>query len=141
MATQESRHILGEMFPRMQSHSVQKDNSVTNDENPSGWFDYEAAIDSPYRDTNEKQLIEKVTKDERKLLSLNQYIIAGQDSKLLTGEYLDEDRTWVRLGSRDDGRMVRAYFSRNGYLRVAWLLEADIHNSRLGGRSSGVEKA
>ena len=141
LATQESRHILGQMFPRMESHCVQKDNSLTNDENPSGWFDYESAIDAPYLDTNEKQLIERVTKDGRNLLSLNQYIVAGQDSKLLTSKYLDEDRTWVRLGSRDGGRLVGANFGRGGLLHVSWPLEADDHTPLSGGRSSGVEKA
>ena len=141
LATQQSRHILGEMFTKMGSHSVQKDNSVTNDENPSGWFDYEASIDTPYLDTNEEQLAEGVTSAGRKLLSLNQYIVAGQDSKLFTGQYLDEVRTWVRLGSRGDGRIVHAGFDGDGYLYVNWRLAADRHDPRLGGRSSGVSKA
>ncbi len=133
LATQQTRHILGEMFPKMQSHSVKEGNSVTNDESPSGWFDYEAAIDAPYLDTKEKQLTDQVAKDGRKLLSLNQYIVAGQDSKLFTGQYLDETTTWVRLGSRDGDRIVGAGFYRDGSLHVFWTLYADRHDPYLGG--------
>lgn len=141
LATQQSRHKLGEMYPKMQSHSVKEGNSVTNDESPSGWFDYETAIDAPYLDTKEGQLMDKIKKDERKILSLNQYVVAGQDSKLFTGQYLDEVSTVVRLGSRYDGRVVHADFLRDGHLRVGWSLGTDHHRLRLGGRSSGVNKA
>ena len=141
LTTQQTRHKLGEMFPKMQSHSVQKDNSVKNDENPSGWFDYEAAIEAPYLDTKEGQLKDAIKKDGRTILSLNQYIVAGQDSKLFTGQYLDEVRTWVRLGSRDGGRIVDARVDRGGDLSVLWGLGAGLHYPDLGGRSSGVNKA
>ena len=96
LASQENRHILGKIFPKMGSYSIERNNLVTNDGNPSGWFDYEAGIDAPYLDTDEQQLTERIAEDKRKLLSLNQYIIASQDSKLLTGQYLDEGRTWTR---------------------------------------------
>lgn len=141
LATQQTRHNLREMFPKMQSSSVQKGNSVTNDENPSGWFDYEATVDAPYLDTEEGQLMDRIKEDGRKILSLNQYIIAVQDSELLTGDHLDQDRTYVRLGSRRDGRMVDAHFYADGDLYVGWDLYADNHYLDLGGRSSGVKKA
>lgn len=141
VATQQTRHILGEMFPKMRSHSVQEGNSVTNDENPSGWFDYEAAIDAPYLDTKEKELMDRIKKHGRTLLSLNQYIVAGQDSKLFTGQYLDETTTWSRLGSRRGGRVVPARFDRGGSFSVGWELFADNRYPLLGGRSSGVNKA
>lgn len=141
LATQQTRHKLGEMFPKMQSHSVKEGNSVTNDENPDGWFDYEAAIDAPYLDTKEDKLMDKIKKDGRRILTLNEYIVAGQDSKLFTGRYLDEVRTWVRLGSRYDGRVVDARFHSDGYLYVYSGLDADDHGPGLGGRSSGVKKA
>lgn len=140
LSTQQSRHILGEMFPEMGSPSVKEGNSVTNDEDPSGWFDYEANI-APYLDTNEKQLEDKVAKDGRKLLSLNQYIIASQDSKQFTGQYLDEVEIWVRLGSRFGGRVVQACFYRDGGLDVSWHRKPDDCSRILGGRSSGVKRA
>ena len=138
LATQQTRHKLGKMFPKMQSLSVQEGNSVTNDENPSGWFTYEAAINAPYLDTKEKRLKERVAKDERELLTLNQYIVAGQDSKLFTGKYLDETMTFVRLASRYGGRVVGAGFYRSGTFDVVSDLNADFHAPGLGGRSSGV---
>ena len=146
LATQETRHKLGEMFPKMGSHSVKEGNSVANDENPSGWFDYEAAIDAPYLDTKEKQLMDRIKKDGRTILSLNQYIVAGQDSKLFTGHYLDEYKpnefsTWVRAGSRFVGRIVDADFYGDGHLRVGWGLGAGNLYPCLGGRSSGVNKS
>lgn len=141
LATQQIRHKLGEMFPKMQSHSVQEGNSVTNDRNPSGWFDYEVAIDAPYLDTKEGQLMDKIKKDGRRILTLNEYIVAGQDNKLFTGQYLDETRTWVRLGSRSGGNVVYAYFHSDGRLSVYWRFESDDHYPDLGGRSSGVKKA
>ena len=140
LATQETRHLLGEMFPKMQSHSVKEGNSVTNDESPSGYFDYEAAIEAPYLDTKEGQLMDNIKKDGRTILSLNQYIVAGQDSKLFTGKYLDETSTWVRLGSRNDGRIVSANFFQVGHLYVSTRLRSDNHRPDLGGRSSGVKK-
>src|SRR3989344_8178477 len=135
LATRQTRHKLGEMFPKMQSHSVKEGNSVTNDESPSGWFDYEAAIEAPYLDTEEDQLKDAIEKDGRTILSLNQYIVAGQDSKLFAGQYLDETTTWVRLGSRGDGRIVGADFHQDGDLGVDWHLRADGRNPDLGGRS------
>lgn len=141
LSLQQTRHILGKMFPKMTSYGVQENNPVTNDENPSGWFDYEVSIGAPYLDTEEGELMDRISKDGRKILSLNQYIVAGQDSKLFTGQYLDEVRTWVRLGSRDVGRVVSADFNRDGYLGVGWGLGPDGHDPDLGGRSSGVKKA
>lgn len=141
LATQESRHTLGEMFPKMQSGSVQKGNAVTNDESPFGWFDYEASIDAPYLDTTEKQLMDKLGQAKRKLLSENQYIIAGQDSKLFVGKYLDEKSTFVRVGSRSGGDLVGVDFGSVGDLLVLWCLDPQRHDPSLGGRSSGVNKA
>ena len=109
LATQQRRHILGKMFPQMKSLNVQKNNPITNDKNPSGWFDYETKIGGPYFHTDER------------LLSLNQYIVAGYDSKLITGRYLDEkELTWTRLGSRIQGIIVSARFWHSGQLAIGW---------------------
>ena len=126
-------------------------NSVTNDQNPSGWFDYETQIEAPYLDTTEEQLIEKVAQDGRRLLSLNEYIVASQDSKLLTGRYLDEGRyfnerkTSVRLGSHykdntiDD--VICASFGESGFFNFSCGAGPNSHSPDQGGRSSGVKKA
>lgn len=140
LATQENRHILSKMFPKMQSASIQEGNNVTNDQNPFGWFDYEASIDAPYLDTTEKQLVDKLGEKNRQLLSENQYIIAGQDSKLFVGEYLDEKNTSVRVGSCSEGHLVNACFSSDGSLDVRWDLGPRRSDPSLGGRSSGVNR-
>ena len=135
LATQQRRYILGRMFPLMRNDSVRRGNCVTNDENPSGWFDYEVQVGAPCWLTEEKQPTEKTIEKERKLLSLNQYVVASQDNKLFTGQYLDEHGCWIRsilvagqddkqylvsrstwteLCSRRGDRAVWAYFYRDG---------------------------
>jgi len=141
LATQESRHVLGEMFPKKQSRSVQKGNAATNDYNPDGWFDYEMSISAPYLGTTEKQLMKKLGQAKRQLLNENQYIIASQDSKLFAGEYLDEGSTWARVGSRRGGALISSNFGSIGDLRVNWGLSPRDSSPSLGGRSSGVNRA
>src|SRR4051812_48200991 len=90
LSTQSARHLLGHLFPNMSSFSLHPDNVVTNDANPSGWFDYDAGLSCPYLETNEQQLQAAIAADDRELLTLNQYIVASQDSRLFTGRYLDD---------------------------------------------------
>jgi len=138
LATQESRHLFRKIF-QDQDPALTKHNSVTNDENPSGWFDYEIGVSAPYLNTTEQQLREILAAQGRKLLSLNQYLVASHDSYLLAGRYLDKD-TWVRLGSRWRGRLVRAQFGPYGFLEVHRHIGPSYHTRILGGRSSGVKK-
>lgn len=148
LKTQQDRPLLAKMFPRMQSYSLQEENPVKNGANRSGWFDYEASIDAPYHDTTEQGLRDKITSEaervQRELLemNLNEYVIAGQDSRLFTGKYLDQNSTWSRLlGSRDEGGVVDADFRPGGRLNVHWHLFSQVHDPSLGGRSVGVKKA
>lgn len=141
IATQETRYILGRIFPNMQSHSVQEGNSVTNDEDLSGWFDYKVSIRAPYKHTKEERLLRLIAEDGRKLLTLNQYVVAGQDSKVFTDHYLDEVGTSVRLGSRHEGRLVFARFSGGGRLDVPrGGLAPNFRDRYLGGRSAGAKR-
>ncbi|WP_432825530.1 hypothetical protein [Dactylosporangium sp. CA-092794] len=150
LATPANRRLLAAIFPSMRSYAAHPDNAFTNDGDRSGWFDYDAAIDAPYRGTEEPQLVERLAKEQRTLLSLNEYIVASQDSKVFTGRYLDERSTWARIGSRLDGRLVAARFDGSeiaeglgneepvdGSLLVAYDLEPADHGSVLGARSSG----
>ncbi len=140
LAAGENRHILAAMFPQMESRSCQEGNIVTNQYLPFGWFDYEAAIEAPYLETNEVELRELFDREGRKGINLTQYIVAGQDSKLFTGRNLDEVGTWVRLlGSRKGGRVVDANFSPFNTLYVGWELDPRFHDDVLGGRSVGVK--
>jgi hypothetical protein len=110
VATSRNRHLLAELFPRMRSWAALPDNLVANDEERTGWFDYDAAVDAPWLDTTEAALRQRIAADRRTLLNLNQYIVAAQTTFGLTGVYLDSRRTWSRLGATLDGRIVAARF-------------------------------
>lgn len=142
LATQEARHLLAVIWPEMGSFSVKEGNPVTNEENLSGWFDYEASVDAPFTNTTEDQLRKAIKKEGKNGINLNEYIVAGEDSKLLTGRYLNEGKTGVRLlGSRYGGGVVEAYFDSYGLLTVGSILSPQYHDRGLAGRSVGVPKA
>lgn len=151
VAYRSNRHLLGEIFPAMDCYSLQPSNEVENLVTRPGWFDYEAAIDAPYGDTTEHQLLEQVAADGRQLINMNQYIVASQDSRLFTGHYLDERRTWPRIGILVTGRIVCVRFDgdemaeglgdeppQSGALLTAYDLHHDFHAPYTGGRSFGV---
>lgn len=140
--TQESRPLFAKMFPRLGSHSVQEGNSVTNEANRFGWFDYEVSVDAPYLDTTEDQLKERIAADGRLEMNVSEYIVAGEDSKLFTGKFLDQGNTWARLlGSRYDDEVVNARFASGGDLDVDRDLFPQDPHPLLGGRSVGVKSA
>ena len=136
-STQRGRHLLGKMFPKMQSHSVEEGNSVTNEVARSGWRQFDMSLDAPHTDTNEKQLKEAMVSQGDEEPTLNEYIVAGQASKLLTGRYLDEGATWSRiLGSRYDGDVVDAHFLSDGRLLVVSDWSPGHRDPSVGGRFS-----
>ncbi|MCW0213113.1 MAG: hypothetical protein OJJ54_07125 [Pseudonocardia sp.] len=154
VATRATRHLLGAMFPAMDCYSLQPDNEVENLVTRPGWFDYEAAIDAPYGDTTEAELRRRVADDGRELLNLNQYIVAAQDSRLFTGHYLDERRTWPRIGILVTGRIVCVRVDGDemaeglgdeppqpGALLTAYDLHHDFKAPYTGGRSFGVARS
>lgn len=145
LSTQITRHLLGKIWPAMQSHSVAENTNVTNEIDHSGWRYTEGSTNAPFLNTREDDLRNKIKKVEagREGLTATEYIIASQDHKLLTGEYFDQGSIWSRLlGSRSDGGVVIAYFRPSGGLHVGWVLRSVDHSPRLGGRSSvGVKKA
>ncbi len=92
------------MSPKMQSWSVSQGTSVINGDNKGGSIDIEMDIDSPNRNTNEKQTVDMLKKEGRKGQRLATFIIGSRFSKLLTDHYLDEGSTLSRLpGSRSEG--------------------------------------
>ena len=114
-------------------------NSVTNDNQPAGWFDYDAQMSVPNTNMTEADLRNKFKAENREGMNLNQYIIAGQDSKLLTGKYLDQGTTWTRLlASRLDGGVtILARFNPDGKLDMRTGRTFETH-PRIGGRSVKV---
>jgi len=145
---QQDRTILARVFPQLGSYSVQEGNTVTNEVDRSGWFDYEASIDAPYLNTTEDQLIDRIDSEGEGLnmnlleMNLNGYIVAGEDIRFITGKYLDQDGTsWSRLlGSRGRGLLVRASFGSNGYLHVYRFLSSSENYPYLGWSLYGSEK-
>lgn len=136
LSTQKSRHLLGKMFPKMKSHSVEEGNSVTNEVARSGWRQFDMSLDALHLGTNENQLKEAMISQRDEEPTLNEYIVAGQASKLITGKYLDEG-SWSRiLGSRLVGGVVSAYFDSGGLLHVISVWLPVYRDSRLGGRFS-----
>jgi len=154
VATRATRHLLGTVFPAMDCYSLQPDTEVENIGGRPGWFDYEAAIDAPYAGTSEAELLEEVRAEGRELLSMNQYIVAAQDSRAFTGHYLDERRTWPRIGIRVTGRIVCARFDGDemaeglgdeppvaGSLLTGYDLHPDFRAPYTGGRTAGVARS
>jgi hypothetical protein len=176
LKTQEERLLLGNIFPHLASYVVRvgllreagkPTNGVvgTNEADRSGWFDYEASIAAPYLDTTEEGLREAIAAEAKKLnrelfgMNLNEYIVAGQDTRLLTGHWPDEPGSaeWEfngkkyitstssrLLGSRTHGNVVSPSFHPNGHLEVPMTI-TDIygktnHSLQMGGRSVGYKK-
>ena len=154
VATRRTRDVLGAIFPLMGCYSLAPDNEVDNSVSWPGWFDYDASIDAPHLDTDETELLEQVTATGRRLMNLNQYIVASQDSRLLTGRYLDEVRTWARIGVEVTGRIVVVRFDGDevaegmgdeppvsGSLLTAFDVDPSLRVPFAGGRSFGVARS
>lgn len=121
--------LLGKAFPRMISVAFQAGTGVSNiDQNGKlidlhGWMKTEKAIMAPHTLTNQDQAEETISyKDHDRIGdTLNIYAIASQQSKELTGKYLDavirpqtgpsESRI---LSSRWEGRVLVARFRPEG---------------------------
>src|SRR3989344_2258372 len=116
--------------------NIDKDGNLVN---LSGWMGTEKTINAPHLETNEDQAFAVISKNKRLAQTLNVYVAAGQQSKLLTDQYLDEVSTWVRvLSSRIDGKVVDAGFYPDGHCFVSWGLGSQGVLGGLGVRSVGV---
>lgn len=123
--------------------SVQDDNQVKNDIIHVGYRFVDMQIDAPYLGTNEEQAKEAAIKEDAEGMNESEYLLAGLQSKLITGQYLDEGSTWSRLlSSSCDGRVVRADFGSDGDFDFYSGLRPGDHYVNLGARfSSGVKTA
>lgn len=105
----------------------------------SGHLRTEAAIDAPHTKTNEDQAAGILAKLGRRGQTINTYAEAGNQIKLLTGQYPDETRTLIRVMlSRVRGQVLGADFDPDGNCRVDWILEPGRAYGHLGIRSVGV---
>ena len=110
LASRSGRHLLGLIFPEMRCFSLLADNQVDNEHDHAGWFDYACMVDAPMNGLDEADVRLQCDHDGTRLLTLNEYIVASQDHRLFTGSYLDEYRTWARIGSRLGDRLIAARF-------------------------------
>ncbi len=142
LSSQANRHVINTISPHLHSLSVQKVNFVTNDVDRHGYYDYDATIFAPYKNTTERQLRNIARRQKRTGLTLNQFAVAALDTKLFDGQYLDEDSNFfVRLlDSRYRGRVVAARFLKDGHLVVVSDFNPKDHIEYLGGRLAGVPK-
>lgn len=137
--------LLGRAFPRMCSWAFEKDTTVLNiDHNGQpieldGWMRGEKGLAAPYLETSQRQAEDIIRKSCRRGHTLNIYAVAGQQSKLLEGQYLDAGKTWIRvLSSRYRGLVLDAYFGPDGHCHVGWSLKAADVSGDLGARSVEV---
>lgn len=126
-------------YPAMRWDEQNVPASVKNTLHIFNWMRTERKIDAPNTKTDETKAREVVKGKNRLFQTLNIYGEAGQVSKLLQGQYLDEVWTWVRiLASRVGGRGVDATCHPGGYCRVGWDLRSSDVRESLGVRSVGV---
>lgn len=134
--------LLGKIFPKMQSYATQEGSPIKDKYQSHGWIDVEGDLESPDRNTTEKDLEKLFESKGKRGQTLKAYIWASQFNKALTGNYFDEKDSWSRLlGSRRGGNVARVGFYSHGGLRVGWGLGPQDRDPDLGGRSEGVKKA
>ena len=123
--------------------SMGSNNLVKNDILHTGYRWIDMQIDAPHTSTNEKQARNAAKKERVDGINHSEYTLAGLQSKLVTGNYLDQDKTWIReLSSSDSGRVVYSRFDSLGDLRVHSGLYPRRRDDRLGARfSSGAKSA
>jgi hypothetical protein len=98
------------LFPALDSYAVPPVNGFVNTADVWGWFDYESDRDAPLRGLDQPATLAEVAGADRTLLTLDQYIVASHDQHLLSGHHLDDRRSWTRLATTYDGRLVAARF-------------------------------
>lgn len=98
------------LFPDLDCYAVPPANGFVNTVDIWGWFDYETAPEAPLRGFVERDALEAVAAEGHTMLTLDQYIVASHDQHLLTGHHLDDRRSWTRLATSYDGRLVAARF-------------------------------
>lgn len=136
------------VFPDMDSYAEPPANGFVNRADVWGWFDYETAREAPWLDLDEPATLAALAEAGRTMLTLDQYIVASQDQRLLTGHHLDDRRSWTRLATSYDGRTVAARFDGDqpeegredepptpGSLLVGYDLTASDNGGMLGART------
>jgi len=131
--------MLSERFPAMRGHwSLQSDSGVVDNYELDGWMFLEAALEAPFRNTDQQQLEELAEVNGWKGQNLVTYLLFGQYCKELHDRYPDL-QNWTRLlGSSEGGRVLDAgFYSLGGPSVSSGLYPSDV-NPDLGGRFAVV---
>lgn len=133
--------LLGRMYPKMRSYSVEDKTPITDIHDTEGWVKVYASVDALNLTTTRTQA-ESFAEDQGYLGGrLKNYILASQASHDLTGRYFDQGSTWSWLpGSRVGGLLVGADFGGGGFLGVGWVLGPGIASSDEGWRFEEVKR-
>jgi|GEM_PF-2784218 len=130
---------LGKMFPKMGSWVV--NNKIVDNNNDSGWLSIDGSIDAPHRNTTEGEWVRTIKQEGECPMSLRQYIIGSQISKLLTGKYFDQGSTWSGFSDQCDEVTLYVRFNLDGYLGVSRYMFPGLHRGSLGCRGEKEIKA
>jgi len=139
--------FLGETYPKMEL-SVSEDTfirHIIDIHRARGWIKTYASVNAPNLNTTQSQAQEFAETKRYLEQRLKTYILASQESKDLSGQYLDERGTWSRLFVRScgEGDWIRARFSPDGRLYLYYSIgygmgHADVPS--LGARFEEVKK-
>ncbi|MDP2720986.1 MAG: hypothetical protein Q8O75_03545 [bacterium] len=131
--------MLNGRFPAMRGHwSLQPNSGVGDAYELDGWMFLEAALEAPFRNTDQQQLEELAKANGWKGQNLVTYLLFGQYCKDLHDRYPDLE-TWARLLSSSlHGRVLHAHFDSNGYPIVDHILVPSRIDPGLGGRFAVV---
>lgn len=133
--------VLGKMYPKMRSYTVEENTPVKDIHKTKGWVKVYASIDAPNRNTSQSKA-EKFAKQQGYLGQREvTYIVAAQASKDFTDQYLDQGATWSWLpGSRSDAKVVIASFLPGGRLFADWYLFPGLPGQSGGWRFEEVKR-
>lgn len=137
---QKTRNLIWRIWPEMKFSGFIERDTFVDLYRHRGWRYVERNLDAPHRDTSEDALRKILTQLRRAGLTLTEYVIASQVSKLLTGRYLDEDTNARVLGSLYQGQSAYVGFGSDGYLFLDHRIRPEFQHPETGGRSSiGIE--
>lgn len=128
--------IFARMWPKTRSYLLTGNLSI-NENVHSGWRYVESTPNIQYEFLSEVQLKRFLQDEGREGLTLNEYIIASEHSKISNGKFFDENGSWTRLlSSNIQGKTLSVGFYPEGDLRFGSGWNPDAIYPYVGGRSS-----
>lgn len=135
--------ILGRMYPRLGSRTVQEDSPVTETHTTRGWLKVYDSVDAPNRNSRRSD-VERFAAEHGYLPGREKsYILSDLLMADTRGKHVDSGSTWSwLLGARVRDEGVHASVDSNGYLVADWYLDdPGIPGRRSGFRLEEARKA